>query len=177
MMSSNKKLYRMILSALFLALAMVLPFLTGQIPQIGNTLCPMHLPVLLCGFFCGPWYGLGVGLIAPLLRFLLFGMPPIIPTGISMSLELAAYGLISGWLYSKLPSKKVYVYVSLLGAMIGGRIVWGITRLVLYGLGIAPISWELFWSFAFLAAIPGIFIQLVLVPVLVFTLEKYTCRK
>ena len=66
---------------MFLALAMVLPFLTGQIPQIGNMLCPMHIPVLLCGFFCGPWYGGIVGGVAPLLRFVLFGMPPLFPTG------------------------------------------------------------------------------------------------
>lgn len=52
-------------SALFLALAMVLPFLTGQIPEIGSMLCPMHIPALLCGFMCGwPW-GLAVGFISP----------------------------------------------------------------------------------------------------------------
>ena len=65
----------MILAAVFLAMALVLPFLTGQIPQIGNALCPMHIPVLLCGFFCGPLYALSVGFISPLLRFFLFGMP------------------------------------------------------------------------------------------------------
>ena len=70
------RLRRLVYSALFLALALLLPFLTGQIPQIGSALNPMHIPVLLCGFVCGwPW-GLAVGLIAPLLRHLLFGMPP-----------------------------------------------------------------------------------------------------
>ena len=91
----TKPLYSMVLAALFLALAMVLPLLTGQIPQIGQALCPMHIPVLLCGFFCGPWYGLAVGAIAPLLRFLLFGMPPIMPTGVAMCFELAVYGLLA----------------------------------------------------------------------------------
>ena len=101
------KVYKMVLAAMFLALAMVLPFLTGQIPQIGSALCPMHIPVLLCGFFCGPWYALAVGFIAPLLRFLIFGMPPIMPTGIAMCFELATYGFMVGFLYKKLPKKKV----------------------------------------------------------------------
>ena len=76
-MSSDKKLFNLILSAMFLAIAIVLPFLTGQIPQIGKALCPMHIPVLLCGFLCGPWYGLAIGLVGPLLRFFLFGAPPL----------------------------------------------------------------------------------------------------
>ena len=79
---------KLVFAALLLALAMVLPFLTGQIPQIGQALCPMHIPVLLCGFVCGPIYAMAVGFIAPLLRFALFGMPPIFPTGVSMAFEL-----------------------------------------------------------------------------------------
>ena len=75
---------KLVFAALLLALAMVLPFLTGQIPQIGQALCPMHIPVLLCGFLCGPWYALAVGAIAPVLRFALFGMPPLVPTGAAM---------------------------------------------------------------------------------------------
>ncbi|MDO5436484.1 MAG: ECF transporter S component [Clostridia bacterium] len=164
----------MILGAMFLALALVLPFLTGQFPRIGNALCPMHIPVLLCGFFCGPWYGLAVGLIAPLLRFALFGMPPLMPTGIAMCFELAAYGLASGLLYKLLPGRKPYIYVSLIGAMLTGRIVWGIARVILYGLGESQFGWAAFMSGAFLNAIPGIIIQIVLIPILVMALEKYT---
>ena len=79
-----------------LALALVLPFLTGQLPQIGNMLCPMHLPVLLCGFLLGwPW-GLAVGVTAPLLRSALFGMPPLYPVALAMCLELGCYGLVIG---------------------------------------------------------------------------------
>ena len=162
-----------ILAAMFLALALVLPFLTGQIPQIGNKLCPMHIPVLLCGFFCGPWYGLAVGLIAPLMRSLLFGAPPLIPKGISMSLELAAYGLVSGCLYRALPKTKPYIYVSLIGAMLVGRLIWGGARLVFYGLGLSdPFGWSAFLAGALLDAIPGIIIQLLLVPILVMALKK-----
>ena len=171
-MSSNKKTDTMVLSALFLTLALVLPFLTGQIPQIGSALSPMHLPVLLCGFFCGPWYALIIGFIAPLLRFLLFGMPPIVPTGISMCFELATYGFVSGTLYRTLPKKKINIYVALIAAMISGRIVWGTVRVILFGLGKSEFGWAAFISGAFLNTIPGIIVQIILIPIIVMTLER-----
>ena len=90
---------KLILAALFLAMAQVLPFLTGQIPEVGSMLCPMHIPALLCGFFCGwPW-GLMVGFVAPILRSVTFGMPPMFPVAICMAFELATYGAVSGALY------------------------------------------------------------------------------
>ena len=158
---------------MLLALALVLPFLTGQIPQIGNLLCPMHIPVLLCGFFCGPWYGLAVGFIAPLLRFAMFGSPPLIPMGVAMCFELATYGLVSALLYRALPKKKTYIYVSLIGAMLAGRAVWGAARVILWGLGKADFGWAAFLTGAFTGAVPGIVLQLVLIPVLVMALNKY----
>ena len=173
-MSSNNKIFRMVLSAMLLSVALVLPFLTGQIPQIGNALCPMHLPVLLCGYFCGPWYALAIGAAAPLLRFALFGMPPLMPTGLAMCLELAAYGFASGMLYRHLPKRRIFVYVSLIGAMLAGRIVWGSARVLLYGLGKSTFGWSAFLTGAFLNAIHGIIVQIVLIPVLVFALQKYT---
>lgn len=173
-MQSNPRLRSLILSAMFLALALVLPFLTGQIPKIGNALCPMHLPVLLCGFFCGPWYGLAVGFTAPLLRFLLFGLPPLVPKGIAMAFELAAYGITAGLLYQRLPRNKFCVYLSLLGAMVTGRLIWGIVRTFFYGLGQSEFGWAAFLSGAFVTAVPGIILQIILIPILVITLEKYT---
>ena len=173
-MSSKNKVYKMVLSAMFLALALLLPFLTGQIQQIGNALCPMHIPVLLCGFFCGPWYALVVGFIAPLLRFVLFGMPPLMPIGIAMCFELATYGLMAGLLYKWLPKKKPYVYVALIGAMLCGRVVWGVARVVLFGLGQSEFGWAAFMAGAFLNAIPGIILQIVLIPIIVMALQKYT---
>ena len=173
-MSSRNKIYKMVLAAMFLALSMVLPFLTGQIPQIGSALCPMHIPVLLCGFFCGLWYALAVGLIAPLLRFMLFGMPPIVPTGIAMCFELATYGFMAGFLYKRLPKKKVFIYVALIGAMLCGRVIWGAVRVVLFGLGQSEFGWAAFMSGAFLNAIPGIIVQIVLIPIIVMLLQKYT---
>ena len=89
--SFRRNLRRLTVASCFLALALVLPLLTGQIPRIGNMLCPMHLPVMLCGYLCGPVWGTCVGLIAPLLRFVLFGAPEIMPRGLAMSAELAAY--------------------------------------------------------------------------------------
>lgn len=173
-MSSKSKNYRMVLCAMFLAFALVLPFLTGQIPDIGNALCPMHIPIILCGFFCGPWYALAIGFIAPLLRFALFGMPPVLPSGIGMAFELATYGFVAGFLYNILPKKKINVYVSLIASMIMGRIVWGVARTLLFGLGGYAFGWAAFISGAFIEAIPGIIGQIILIPIIVISLRGVT---
>ena len=141
-MNRQDTLIKMILSALFLALAYVMPFLTGQIPEIGSMLCPLHIPVILCGFICGWKYGLVIGLIAPLFRSLTLGMPPLFPTATSMSFELAAYGAISGLMYNILPKKKLYIYCSLLTAMIIGRIVWGIAMFICMGIKNSPFTFK-----------------------------------
>lgn len=174
MSSKHKNLRQLILAAMFLTLALALPFLTGQIPQVGSALCPMHIPVLLCGFFCGPWYALAVGLVAPLLRFALFGMPPLMPTGIAMCFELATYGFVSGLLYKRLPGKKVFTYVTLIAAMLAGRIIWGIARVILAGLAQSEFAWTAFLSGAFVNAVPGIILHILLIPVLVIALKRYT---
>ena len=159
-------------SALFLALAMVLPFLTGQIPQIGSMLSPMHIPALLCGFLCGwPW-GFAVGFIAPLLRSVVFGMPAMFPGAVAMAFELAAYGAVSGLLYRMLPRRKSSVYIAIVAAMLLGRAVWGIARLILAGLSGQSFTWALFLAGAFTNAVPGIILHLALVPLLVIVLEK-----
>lgn len=169
---SPLRVRRMVSSALFLALALVLPFLTGQIPEIGSRLCPMHLPVLLCGFLCGwPW-GLAVGFISPLLRSVTFGMPPMFPTAVSMAFELAVYGAVSGLLYRALPKKKGYIYVSLVAAMVAGRLVWGLVRFLIAGLQHSTFSAAAFLAGAVTTAVPGILVQLVLIPLLVMTMER-----
>ena len=158
-------------AALFLALALVLPFLTGQIPQIGSALSPMHIPVLLCGFLVGwPW-GLAVGFIAPLLRSVIFGMPVMVPGAVAMAFELAVYGLVSGILYHLLPKKKWSIYVTLIVAMLAGRAVWGIARLIIAGLSGNSFTWALFLAGAFTNAIPGIILHIILIPVIVMVLE------
>lgn len=164
---------KMSLAALFLAMALVLPFLTGQIPEVGSMLCPMHIPALLCGFFCGwPW-GLMVGFVAPLLRSVTFAMPPMFPVAICMAFELAAYGAVSGALYQKLPKKKSSIYVALLVAMVLGRIVWGAAQFVCLGLSGSAFTMSAFWAGAVTSAIPGIIVQIVLIPLLVMALEKH----
>ena len=163
--SNTKKL---VLSAFFLALGLVLPFLTGQIPEIS----PMHFPVMLCGFICGGPYGALVGLILPPLRFLLFQMPPLFPTGIAMAFEMGTYGLVCGLLYGRLQQNLKGIYLSLIAAMIAGRIVWGIAQVILMGLSGGTFTFQIFITQALLNAIPAIILQLIIVPAIVAALRR-----
>lgn len=168
----RNSLMQLIISAVCLALCMVLPFLTGQIPQIGSALSPMHLPVLLCGFLCSWQWGLAVGFLAPLLRSTLFHMPVFYPMALCMAFEMAAYGALCGWLYHRLPRRKSSLYLALIGAMIGGRLVWGAARFLCAGLQPSAFGFAAFWAGAVTSAMPGILLQLILVPILVLALEK-----
>ena len=172
-MKNHKKLLRMVLAAFFLALAYVMPFLTGQIPEAGSMLCPMHLPILLCGFVCGwPW-GLIVGLVAPVFRSLLTGgFPPMFPTAVCMAFELATYGAIAGLMHKILPKKKISIYCSLVIAMLLGRLVWGVAMMICMGASGGTFTLAAFLAGAITNAIPGIIVQLILVPILVVLVEK-----
>ncbi len=165
----------LVLGALFLALALLLPFVTGQIPQIGQMLCPMHLPVLLAGFVCGGPIGAAVGFIAPLLRFLIFSMPPLM-NAIPMAFELLTYGLVSGLLYGLAFRKKNLgtLYTSLLIAMVAGRVVWGVVKLIMTGIAgdAGAFTFAAFISGAITTALPGIIVQLVLIPAIVVALRR-----
>lgn len=168
----NRKLLKLILAAMFLALAYVMPFLTGQIPEIGSKLCPLHIPILLCGFVCGwPW-GLAVGFIAPLFRSLTLGMPPFFPTAVCMAFELATYGAVSGIMHRILPSKKPFIYCSLITSMLAGRIVWGAATFVLMSINGSSFTFAAFIAGAFTNAVPGIIVQLILIPVTVMLLDN-----
>ena len=174
-MKKTNSIYKMVLAAMFLALAYVLPFFTGQIPQIGSMLCPMHIPVLLCGFICGwPW-GLAVGAIAPLFRSSVLGMPPLFPTAVCMTFELATYGAMTGLFHERLPRKKGFIYVSLVSSMIIGRLAWGIAMMVCTGIKGENFGAELFLTGAVSGALPGIVVQIVLVPVVVMVVERAMC--
>ncbi len=168
----NKPILLITYSALFIALGLVLPFLTGQIPQIGTMLCPMHIPVLLCGFVCGWPSGLIVGFLTPLLRSMIFGTPFMYPTAISMAFELACYGFMSGILYSKLPKKNRVIYLSLIISMIVGRIVAGLATMTLMGIKGNTYTFEAFITTNIVKAIPGIIIHIILIPILVMVLKK-----
>lgn len=168
-----RNIRNMTTAAVMLALGQVLPFITGQIPQIGARLSPMHLPVLLCGFAAGPAWGAVVGFICPLLRSVLFGMPPIFPTATAMAFELCTYGFISGFLFQNAKKQNlVSVYTSLIGAMLAGRVVWGIVQYILLTATKSTFTFQAFLAGAFINAVPAIILQLVLIPVLVMALGK-----
>lgn len=160
------KIKSITLSALFIALGLVMPFITMQIPSIGSMLLPMHIPVILCGYVLSYKYGLLVGLITPLLRHLIFGMPPLL-TAITMAFELGAYGFFSGLLYRRMNH---HIYGSLILSMILGRVAWGVASVLIYGVGEFGLS--AFIAGGFLNAIPGIILQLILIPILVKVLKQ-----
>lgn len=169
----NDTIKNMILAAMFMAVGLLLPFMTGQIPMIGNMMLPMHIPVILCGLICGWKYGLIIGLVLPGFRYLIFGMPPLFPIGIAMTFELAAYGFFSGFLYQRSRWQCVIaLYRSMIAAMLAGRAVWGIAMIIQLGLGTGGFTWQAFLGGAFINAIPGIIIQLTLIPVIMVALNR-----
>ena len=168
----REALRKLVLSAMFLAIGLVLPFFTGQIQQIGNMLLPMHIPVMLCGLICGWQYGAVVGATLPLIRSLLFGMPPIFPTAVAMAVELCIYGLAIGFLYGLFKKQNLAaVYISLVTAMILGRVAWGGAQTVLLSMQDSFFTFKAFLGGALLNAIPGIILQLLLIPAVMTTLH------
>ena len=169
----RNEIRKLTISAMLFALGLVLPFLTGQIPQIGSMLLPMHIPVFLCGLICGWRYGAMVGLLVPVVRSFLFGMPPMYPTAVAMAFELCTYGLVAGFVYFR----KGYfclksLYKAMVAAMIAGRAVWAGAMMLLMGLNGGVFTFEMFAAGAFLNAIPGILAQLLLIPAVMVALGK-----
>lgn len=174
-MNSTKKICY---SALFLGLGLVLPFITGQIPQIGQALLPMHIPVLLCGLICGWQYGLMVGVICPLLRSLLFGIPVMVPMAWAMAFELGTYGLISGLVYGLFRHKTLpSLYAAMISAMLGGRLVYGLFMLAFFGLQSQRYTLQMFLAATLTSSIPGIILQLVLIPLLMLALKQTSLKE
>lgn len=164
---NNQKTKKIIFSSLMLAVGIVLPLFTSQIKEIGDSLLPMHLPVMLCGLICGGIFGASIGFIMPFLRSLLFSMPPLYPNAVWMAFELATYGFVIGFLYKRKKSKSTFwVYISLICSMICGRIVWGIAKLVLLSIKGNVFTFSAFITGGFIDAFPGIIVQLVLVPLI-----------
>ncbi len=161
-----------VLAGLFVALGLVLPSLVGHIPALGMRVLPMHIPVLIAGFVCGRPYGLVVGFITPLLASVINGMPPMFPVAISMAFELATYGLLTGLFYDLFPKKPLYTYLALILAMLGGRVVLGIANVILLGLNGTPYTFEMFIAGAFINAIFGIVVQIIIIPILINSLQK-----
>ena len=167
------QIIKLVLSAIFLCLGFVLPLFTSQIKEIGDTLLPMHLPVLLCGIICGGNYGILIGLILPFLRSFVFSMPPLYPNALWMSAELMTYGLVIGLVYKHLKNKGIKgIYISLLTAMISGRIVWGLVKTLLLGISGKSFTLSLFIVGGFVDALPGIILQLILIPLIVSIINR-----
>ena len=173
MTKTRKAIKDLVLSAMFLAIGFTLPFLTGQIQQIGNMLLPMHIPVFLCGLICGWKYGLCVGAIMPIARSLLFGMPALYPSAIAMAFELATYGAVIGLLFFSAKWQCIRsLYRCLILSMLAGRAVWGVAQVFLLGLGENGFTFMAFLSGAFLSALPGIILQLILIPSIMLALDR-----
>lgn len=168
----RNQIRRLTLTAMFIALGYLLPFLTGQIPQFGAMLSPMHIPALLCGFVCGWQYGLVAGAIMPLLRSATLGMPYIFPNAVAMAFELAAYGCAAGLLYRALPKKIDFVYVALVLSMLIGRAVWGLASAVLMMGTENVFTTQAFLAGAFINAWPGIVLHILVIPPVVLGLRR-----
>lgn len=160
-------IYTSLFIAIAIALAQIVKVLSIGTP--GSVLLPMHIPILLCGFICGKRYGLLAGILTPLIAFLISGMPVIFPIGISMMFELGTYGFVAGYTYK---TYNFNPYISLLVSMLLGRIVFGIVAAILYGFANFDFGLQMFIQAAFIVALPGILIQLIVVIPLVKAIEK-----
>jgi thiamine transporter ThiT len=167
---------QLVLASMFLVLALLVPFLTGQIPGIGQRLLPMHIPILLCGFFCGWKYGLLVGVIAPLMRSMLFGLPLFYPNALAMSLELGTYGLVTGFLSWRMPNTFFAIACALVVAMVCGRIAFGTAMYAFFQIDGNVFTWSAFLGMTVIDAIPGIVLQLVVIPPIVYEMHTYQGR-
>lgn len=169
---SKNPIKEVVLASLFIALGIVLPFLTGSNPELGGIFLLMHIPVLIAGLVLGGKYGLIVGMITPILRSVLVGMPPLFPIALAMMFELGAYGLLIGISYKLLPKHPIFVYVALIIALLIGRGVWGVAAAIFYPLAGFGFSFTAFIKAAFITGLPGIAIQIVLIPLLFIYLKR-----
>lgn len=167
------KIRKITYSAFFICLGLVLPLLTGQIKEFGMMLTPMHFPVLICGIVCGEMAGLMVGIVTPLLRSVLFQMPILFPSAFAMAFELGAYGWLFAYLYKKLKRYPFALYISLISAMLGGRILWGLIMALIMNIQGNAYTVSMFLNGAILNSLPGILLQLLLIPMIVKSLRKY----
>ena len=169
-MKTRNSIKNMTLTAVCIALCVVLPIAFHSIPNAGSVFLPMHIPVLICGMICGWPYGFICGLMGPLLSSALTGMPPIAMLP-AMMVECGMYGLVSGLMLKFVHTKSTYgdLYIALVVAMLAGRVVSGIAKALIFTPGLAMSAWI---TASFVTALPGILIQLVFLPSVVFTLMK-----
>ncbi len=166
-MTYSKKL---VYTAVCVALCVVLPMAFHAVNNAGQIFLPMHIPVLLCGLMCGWPFGFICGILGPALSSLLTGMPPaaMLP---SMMIECAAYGCVTGLMMKFVHTKKglLDLYISMLTAMTVGRVLAGFAKAWIFNTGEAPFAWV---TTSLVVGLPGIIIQLVLIPLLVLALTR-----
>ncbi len=165
-----QKTRNMVKAAIFLAMGIVLPLIFHMTGIAGRIFLPMHIPVLLAGMITGPVYGLIIGMASPVLGFLISGMPPP-PIMQIMVFELGAYGLISGILYSK--GGVMNIYLSLITAQTGGRVIYGIVFWALGRFLGYNIPQAISVGGAIMTGLPGILIQLIMIPVIIRIYELH----
>ena len=164
---------KLTLTAMFLSLGIVLPMFFGQVPQIGSMLLPMHIPVFLCAFICGWKYSAPMSFVLPLLRTVLFSRPKMYPDAIAIAFELAVYALVAGLIYWSFFKKDMKaVYVSLISAMVLGRVVRIVVQMALLGLKGTPFTFSAVFSSVVIVGLPGIILQLIAVPLILFTFKR-----
>lgn len=163
---------KLVLASLFLAFGQILPFFTAQIPQTDLMMLPVYIPVFLCGYICGCSNGLIVGFITPIMRSVLFGLPPMVPYAVAMSFELAIYGFLVGYLCRMLPPIRFSVYITIILAMVAGRFVWGILFILLTGAALCFTTWFTIMCGIFLFTVIGIVVQMVSIPLIIAALRK-----
>lgn len=170
----NKHLRNLTYTAVLWAAAFLLPFLTANDQALGNAVCPMHVPVLLCGIICGPVWGGVMGFCAPLLRSAVIGAPPFPLVALPMAFELLAYAVTAGVLYRLLKNRLDYygIYVALLVAMVVGRVVLGVAKYFVMGFKELPFGIEGFITGSVLPAWPGVCLQFALIPPIIYALKK-----
>ncbi len=166
----NTKTKRLSLSAICLSLCVILPLLFHAVPNAGNIFLPIHFPVLICSVMCGSVYGMLCGVLGPLLSALITSMPPL-SAAPAMMVECAAYGLICGLMMKYVKTGKTVfdLYLSLITSILLGRIVAGLTKALIFTPGVSPFAWV---TTSIITGIPGIAIQLVLIPLLIAALTK-----
>lgn len=155
-------------TGLMIALGLLLPSLFHMFGA-GNVMLPMHIPVLICGLACGLPYGAVCGFLLPYISSVLTGMPPLFPVATAMSLELCAYGALTGYFFRKLNWS---IYASMIAAMLGGRLVSGAANAVLLGFAGREYGLTAFFTASFVTGLPGILVQLVFIPPIVIMLIK-----
>lgn len=171
-MTKKHSIRHMVLAAFCLAICIMLPIVFGSVPVVNRRMLPMHIGVFLCAYVADRRWAAAVGFIAPLLKFVLTGVPVIYPTAIAMAFELATYGFICGLLNGLLPKKPGFIYVSLIAAMIAGRAVSGLVNMILLGMQGQAYTWQTFIAASVINAWPGIVMHIVLIPILIMSLRR-----